>query len=84
MKHLKLFEDFKLNNQDGNLITYEDIVNCIKKGGIIYSDIILKFPDNDSSQPLKPVSIDEDGLITVKYLADIYNVKLKDVKKIEI
>ena len=83
MKHLKLFEDFKLNNIDGDLISNQDILDCIKEGGVIYADIILDFPDNDPSQPLNPVSIDEDGLITVKYLVDIYNVKLKDVKKIE-
>lgn len=83
MKYLKLFEDFKLNNIEGDLISYQDILDCIKKGGVIYADIILNFPDNDPSQPLKPVSIDEDGLITVKYISDIYHVKLKDVKKIE-
>ena len=83
MKHLKLFEDFVLNNQEGDLISYQDILDCIRKRGLIYADIILGFPDNDPSLPLEPMSIDEDGLISVKYLADIYNVKLKDVKKIE-
>lgn len=83
MKHLKIFEDFKLNNNEGNLITVQDIINSIKKGRAIYADIIIDFADNDPEQPLIPVSMDEDGLITVKYLSDIYTVKLKDVKKID-
>jgi hypothetical protein len=49
MKHIKLFEDFVLNNQEGDLISYQDILDCIRKRGLIYADIILGFPDNDPS-----------------------------------
>lgn len=31
MKWLKLFEDFKLNNKEGSLITLDDIIKCIKE-----------------------------------------------------
>ena len=32
MKWIKLFEDFKKNNEEGTLITQDDIINCIKNG----------------------------------------------------
>lgn len=84
MKWIKFFEDFKVNNQQGDLITKEDIINCIKNGGVIYSTIILNFPDNDPEKPLKPVSIDEDGLITIQLEENEHYVKLEDVEKIEL
>jgi hypothetical protein len=58
MKHIKLYEDFKTNNQDGDLIKVDDIINCIKSGGVIYATIIKNLPDNDPKEPLSPVSID--------------------------
>lgn len=84
MKWIKFFEDFKVNNQQGDLITQEDIINCIKNGGVIYSTIILKFPDNDPEKPLKPISIDEDGLITIELEENEHYVKLEDVEKVEV
>lgn len=78
MKHIKLFEDFKVKN-----ITQEDVIMCIKKNGFIYATIVKGFPENDPKDPIKPVSIDEDGLITVEIDGNEYEVDLKDVEKIE-
>jgi hypothetical protein len=83
MKYLKLFEDFKNNNEEGSLITIEDIIKCIRDNGSIYATIVHNFPNNDPKEPLRPVDIDEDGLITVDYDGKEYEVDLRDVEKIE-
>ena len=83
MKWIKFFEDFKNNNEEGTLITIDDVVNCIKKGGLVYATIIHDYPDNDPEQGLKPVDIDEDGLVTVEIGGKEYNVDLNDIEKIE-
>ena len=84
MKWMKLFEDFKQNNEAGDLLKQEDIIKCIEKGGIMYATIVQEIPDNDPKEPLKAVDIDEDGLITVEQDNKIGYVKLEDVEKIEI
>lgn len=84
MKWLKLFEDFKQNNEAGDLLKQEDIIKCIEKGGIMYATIVQEIPDNDPKEPLKAVDIDEDGLITVEQDNKIGYVKIEDVEKIEI
>ena len=78
MKHLKLFEDFKVAN-----ITNDDIIKCIKHGGVVYATIVKNLPNNDPKDPLKVVSVDNDGLITVEYEGSEYEINLKDVEKIE-
>lgn len=78
MKRLKLFEDFKVNS-----ISQDDIINCIKKSGKIYATIVKDFPNNDPKEPLTPVSIDEDGLVTVEYDSSEYEVDLNNVERIE-
>ena len=83
MKWIKLFEDFKNNNQEGSLITQDDIINCIKSGGVIYSTMIKDYPDNNPEEPLNPVSIDEDGLITVEIDGSEYSIDIKNVEKVE-
>ena len=80
---MKLFEDFKQNNEAGNLLKQEDIIECIEKGGIIYATIVQEIPDNDPKEPLKAVDIDKDGLVTVEQDNKIGYVKLEDVEKIE-
>lgn len=80
MKWLKLFEDFKQNNVEGDLLKQEDII----KGGIIWATIVQEIPDNDPKEPLLVVDIDEDGLITVEQNNKIGYVKLEDVEKIEL
>ena len=84
MKWIKLFEDFKQNNEAGDLLKQEDIIKCIEKGGVIYATTIQEIPDNDPKAPLKAVDIDKDGLITVEQDNKIGYVKLEDVEKIEI
>lgn len=78
MKYLKLYEDFKEKN-----ITIDDVVTCIKAGGVLYATVIHNFQDNDPEQPLKPVSIDDDGRVTVEFEGNIYEVELKNIDKIE-
>lgn len=84
MKWIKMFEDFKQNNQEGSLLKQEDVIRCIEKGGQLFATIVQEIPDNDPKEPLKAVDIDEDGLITVEQGSKIGYVKLEDVEKIEI
>lgn len=85
MKHIKLFEDFKFknNNEDGDLITIDDILNCIKLNGVVYSKIIKNLPNNDPDEPLVPLDIDDDGIITIEFDNKEYEVNIKDITKIE-
>ena len=83
MKFIKLFEDFKNNNEEGTLITQDDIIKCIKDNGVLYDTIVHDLPDNNPEEPLKPVDIDEDGLVTVEYDGNEYTVDLTDIEKIE-
>lgn len=78
MKHIKLYEQFKVKN-----FSVQDVVDCITAGGIIYSEIVKDFPENIPDLPLNPVSVDDDGLITVEVDGKNFEVDLKDVKKIE-
>lgn len=75
---MKLFEDFKVNN-----FTIEDIIKCIKDNGVIYATIVKDLPDNDPKEPLRAVSVDDDGLITIEFDGNEYQVDIKDVEKIE-
>lgn len=83
MRYVKLFEDFKKNNEEGSLISEDDIIECIKSGGVIYATIIKNYPDNNPEDPINPVSIDEDGLITVEIEGNEYSIDIKNVEKIE-
>ena len=82
MKWIKLFEDFKKNNEEGTLITQADIINCIKERGLIYATIVKDFPEN-KPEGMTPIDIDKDGLITVEVDGKEYNIDLNDVEKIE-
>lgn len=72
-------ERFKYKN-----ITPEEVRETIKKGGYIYATIVKGFPNNDKNEPLKPVDIDSDGLITVEFRGQIYEVDIEDVDKVDI
>ena len=78
LNHLMLFEDFKQKN-----ITIDDIINCIDSGGLIYTNIIKGYPDNDPEEGLNPVSVDDDGLVTVDIDGQTYEVDLEDINKID-
>ena len=82
MKWIKLFEDFKQNNEAGDLITGDDIIKAKENGEKIYATIVEEIPENDPKEPLDIKDIDEDGLITVDYKGKIGYVKLTDVKQI--
>jgi len=83
MKWIKKFESFKQNNIAGDLISEDDIIDCIKKNGNIYATIVQEIPKNDPKVPLKPIDIDKDGLITIEQNNQIGYVKLKNVERID-
>jgi hypothetical protein len=83
MRYLKVYEDFKKNNLEGSLITIEDVLKCIKSGGVIYATIVKEFADNDPKAPLRPVNIDEDGEVTVEFEGKEYEVNLRNIESIE-
>lgn len=89
MKYLKLFEDFKKNNEEGNLITEDDIIKCIKGEGVIYAETIKGLKDTETKDikhkkedPLKPVSVDEET-VTVNLNGDTFEVDLENIISIE-
>jgi hypothetical protein len=82
MKWIKLFEDFKQNNGEGDLITIDDIIKAKSDGEKIYATIIEEIPGNDPEEPLEIKDIDEDGLVTIDYKGKIGYVELKNVKRI--
>ncbi len=75
-KYIKCFEDFKQKN-----ITIEDIINCINSDGYIETDIVKGLAKNPE-EPIRPVSVDDSGEITVEIEGELYEVDLEDVKKI--
>ncbi len=87
MKKLKTYENFtknqKKNNIEGNLITIDDIIDCIKNNGKVYATIIKDLPNNNPGKAVSPVSIDDDGLVTVEYDGNEYEVSLKNIESIE-
>ena len=78
MKNLKSFEKFKYKN-----FSLEDIRNCIKSKGFIWATIVKDLPQNDPESPINPVSVDDDGLITVEIDGLEYEVDIENVDKIE-
>ena len=78
MRYLKFFEAFKYKN-----FTIEDIIDCIQSNGFIYATIVKDLPDNDPDMAINPMSVDDDGLITVEIDGSEYEVDLKNVDKIE-
>jgi hypothetical protein len=76
-----LDESIKVKN-----ITSEDVIKTIKGGGKVFATIIKNFPGNDPNEPLTPVSIDDDGLVTVEYDGNgkEYEVDLENIDKIDV
>ena len=75
----ELDESIKVKN-----ITSEDVIKTIKGGGRVFATIIKDYPNNDPKEPLTPVSIDDDGLVTVEYDGKEYEVDLENIEKIDI
>jgi hypothetical protein len=76
LEYIKCFEDFKLNN-----ITVEDIIKCINSDGFIETDIVKDYVEKITGL-VRPISVDDDGEITVEIDSRTYTVDLEDVKKI--
>jgi hypothetical protein len=83
MRLIKYFEDFKQNNEEGSLITLNDIIKCIKGEGVVYATAIKDLPGIEEEEPLRPVSVDEDGLVTIEYDGNEYGIDLHNIKKID-
>jgi hypothetical protein len=93
MKGIKLFEDFKKNNIEGDLITPDDIRTCIKSNGRVFSTSFNDLPEThehykkSQEEGLRPVSIDEYDQVTAQFSDgsdnNQYTVDLKDIKQIE-
>ena len=78
MRRIKLFEEYY-----DTKFQIKDIRKCILKGGVIYATIINGYPGNDPESPVQPLSIDDDGDITVDIDGGKYVIKLKNVEKID-
>lgn len=83
MKWVKLFKEFKKNNEEGDLITPDDIINAKENDEKVYATIVGDIPGNDPKEPLQIIDIDEDDLVTVSDSDDkIGYVQLKNIDKI--
>jgi len=79
MKYLKsFFENTKLKN-----FQIEDVIDCIQNKGYIFTEVVKNKKDHNPDKPLRPLSVDDDGLITVEVDGSEYEVDLKNVDKIE-
>lgn len=74
---IKLFDQF-----DYLRFSEDDIINVIKRKDYIYVKNIKNLPDHDEEDPVRPLDIDEDGLITIEVDGRNYEVKLKNVTKL--
>lgn len=83
MKFIKKFENFQLESLKVKNITHEDVINCIKGGGRVFATIVKDFTGNDPKDALTPVSIDDDGLVTVEWEGKEYEIDLEDIEKID-
>lgn len=80
MRFIKRFESFeKVKN-----ITPEDIIECIEKKGKIFATIIKDLPNNDPDKPLIPLSVDDDGLVTLDYDGEVYETGLENIDRISL
>lgn len=79
MKYLKSFyENTKIKNFE-----IEDIIKCIENKGYIFTEVVKDKKDHNPDKPLRPLSVDDDGLITVDFDGSEAEVELKNVEKIE-
>lgn len=61
---LKKFSEI-LNNKEGSIITIEDIIKAIKADKYIFVELVSDFKNHNPDEAVKPVSVDNNGLITV-------------------
>jgi hypothetical protein len=77
LKHLILFEDY-----ENSKFTKEDIEDCIINKKPVFASIVKDLPENDPSEELIPINIDDDGLVAVSFNNGIYYVELKNIEKL--
>ena len=78
MKYIKLFEDHNWK--------IDRINSIIRSGGFIKSKFVKNLPDHNIDDPIRALSIDDDGLITVdvsgkEYEVDIENVEIERINE---
>jgi len=84
MKRVKSFDKFINENYKVNNVTEDDIINCIKSGGLIYSDIVSDYPNNKDWESVGLVPVDiEDNRVMVDIDGNVHYVKIENIKKIE-
>lgn len=72
MKHLKYFE----------AVTQEDVIECIEDGNLLYVKAIPDLADHNPEKPVRPVSITDDGIVSVEIDGEYHDVFLRNIPKI--
>jgi hypothetical protein len=72
----------KFENFDYSRFSEDDIINVIKSGDYIFVKNIKNLPDHKEDDPVRPLDIDEDGLISIEVNGRDYEVELKNVIKL--
>lgn len=73
MKHLKYFESVSL----------DDVIGCIDNGNVLYIKAIPEVPGHNPEEAVRPVSITDDGIITIEINGEYHDALLRNVSKIE-
>ncbi len=75
---IKRFENFEYPR-----FSEKDIINAIKRKDYIYVKNIKNLPDHNDEDPVRPLDIDTDGLITIEVDGKDYEVDLKNVIRLD-
>jgi hypothetical protein len=65
-----------------SLFSLDDIVDLIETGGLIRVKNIKNLPDHNESDIVKPISVDDDGLITISTNSGEFEVEVNNVIEI--
>lgn len=74
---LKLFKEFSEST-----FSVDDIIKSIEDGYLLKVKNIKNLPDHNESDPVKPVSVDDDGLITISTNFGDFEVEIDNVIEI--
>ncbi len=72
MKHLKYFES----------VTVEDVIGCIEDENMLYIKAVPGLPDHNPEEAVRPVSITDDGIISLEINGEYHDASLRNVTKI--
>lgn len=72
MKHLKYFES----------VNVDDVIKCIEDENTLFIKAIPGITKHDPNEPVRPVSITDDGIISLEINGDYHDVLLRNVSKI--